>query len=928
MPPAEQRAREQIDSQLEAAGWAVQDHDRMNLAASKGVAVREFPLKSGQADYMLYADGRAIGVVEAKPRGHTLTGVETQSLQYTGNLPERLPYYRLPLPFSYETTGVETQFTNHLDPAPRSRPVFTFHRPEELMRLVKLGEKQLRANLREIPELDTRPLWPPQIEAIRNLEQSLAEDRPRSLIQMATGSGKTFVACNFCYRLIKHARAKRILFLVDRTNLGRQTLKEFQQFDSPHTQYKFTDEYNVQHLRSNALNPASKVAISTIQRLYSILQGEEEFDETGEQHSQFESSDRLNKEPMPVVYNPQLPIEWFDFIVVDECHRSIYNLWRQVLDYFDAFLIGLTATPTKQTIGFFNGNLVYEYGHEKAVADHVNVGYDVYRIHTQVSQGGATLASEPGLMVPRRDRRTREKRYAELDDDLTYTANQVNRDVVTESQMRQVVRTFRDRLSTDIFPGRREVPKTLVFAKNDNHAEDLVRVIREEFGKDNQFCQKITSQTTGRNPNELLNDFRTNYHPRIAVTVDMIATGTDVKPLECLLFMRNIRSASYFEQMKGRGVRVIKSDDLQGVTPDVKQKDRFVIVDAVGICDQDKTHSKPLDRKPSVNMDQLLNAVAEGQAGADVASTLGSRLSRLDRKLGEDEREPITEAAGGKTPTELVNDLLTAADPDTIDRQARQQFELPEGSEPTEDQLSQAEGETTRQALKPFYDPNLRDAINEGRRRASEQVIDEVTQDELVEVGFSEEAKENAQTLVTSFRQFIEENKDEIEALQLLYSQPYYLGLEYRHVKELAKALKRPPLSLPDQQPQRRLWQAFEQAEPDKVKASGGNALVDLIALVRHAIHPDQPLEPVGLTVHQRYEHWLAEKEAQGITFTDEQRRWLDAIEEHIATSLTIEPDDFEEVPFSQLGGLGKAHQLFGYRLNPLLEELNERLAA
>ena len=352
MPPAEQRAREQIDSQLEAAGWAVQDHDRMNLAASNGVAVREFPLKSGQADYMLYADGRAIGVVEAKPRGHTLTGVETQSLQYTGNLPERLPYYRLPLPFSYETTGVETQFTNHLDPAPRSRPVFTFHRPEELMRLVKLGEKQLRANLREIPELDTRPLWPPQIEAIRNLEQSLAEDRPRSLIQMATGSGKTFVACNFCYRLIKHARAKRILFLVDRTNLGRQTLKEFQQFDSPHTQYKFTDEYNVQHLRSNALNPASKVAISTIQRLYSILQGEEEFDETGEQHSQFESSDRLNKEPMPVVYNPQLPIEWFDFIVVDECHRSIYNLWRQVLDYFDAFLIGLTATPTSRPSAF------------------------------------------------------------------------------------------------------------------------------------------------------------------------------------------------------------------------------------------------------------------------------------------------------------------------------------------------------------------------------------------------------------------------------------------------------------------------------------------------------------------------------------------------------------------------------------------------
>ena len=304
---------------------------------------------------------------------------------------------------------------------------------------------------------------------------------------------------------------------------------------------------------------------------------------------------------MPVVYNPKVPIETFDFIIIDECHRSIYNVWRQVLEYFDAFLIGLTATPTAQTIGFFNGNLVQDYSHEKAVVDGVNVGYDVYRIETKVTKDGATLAKEPGQFVPHRDRRTRKKKLKELDDDLTYTANDLDRDVVAMDQIRLVVRTFRDRLFTEIFPGRTEVPKTLVFAKTDLHADDIVKVIREEFGRGNDFCQKITSKTTGKKPDDLLNEFRNSYNPRIAVTVDMIATGTDVKPLECLLFMRNINSASYFEQMKGRGCRVIKSDDLLSVTPDAKQKTHFVIVDAVGVCETDKTTSKPLDRKPSVS---------------------------------------------------------------------------------------------------------------------------------------------------------------------------------------------------------------------------------------------------------------------------------------------------------------------------------------
>ncbi len=622
----EEKSRIEIDAQLDQCGWIVQDYRRMNISAGHGVAIREFPLSTGEADYLLYLDAKAIGVVEAKPEGHSLKGVETQSGKYLDGLPANLPNYRIPLPFAYESTGGDTRFTNYIEPAARSRPVFTFHRPEELLRLVNL-DNQVRALLRQMPPLNSEKLWRVQSEAIGNLEHSLADNRPRSLIQMATGSGKTFTAVNSCYRLIKFAKAKRILFLVDRNNLGKQTLNEFQQFVSPYNGYKFNEEYTVQHLRKNTIDPASKVCITTIQRLYSILKGEEEFLEENEEGSLFETETSLIKEPLPVVYNAQMPIETFDFIVVDECHRSIYNIWRQVLDYFDASIIGLTATPTSQTIGFFNGNLVQEYTHEKAVADGVNVGYDVYRIETEISKSGAKLVREPGIFVPHRDRRTKQRKYKELDDDLTYTANQLDRDVVAENQIRLVIRTFKEKLS-EIFPDRSEVPKTLVFAKTDLHAEDVVRIIREEFGRGNEFCQKITSKS--HKPDELLQQLRTAYNPRIAVTVDMIATGTDVKPLECLLFLRNIRSLSYFEQMKGRGCRVVDPDTLQTVTPDARNKTHFVIVDAVGVCEDEKSATKPLDRKPSVALDKLLNLVAAGAADADLVSTLASRLARLE----------------------------------------------------------------------------------------------------------------------------------------------------------------------------------------------------------------------------------------------------------------------------------------------------------
>ena len=505
----EQDARATIDRLLEQAGWAVQNAGSLNLYASSGVAVREFPLKPGHgsADYLLYVNQKAAGVVEAKAEGATLTGVEVQSEKYSTGLPDNLPSHRRPLPFLYESTGAETQFTNRLDPEPRSRLVFSFHTPETMATWVGASEtpgtvpqrvneergdylapNNLRQRLQDMPPLDPLGLWSVQERAIRNLEESLAAGRPRALVQMATGSGKTFMACNQVYRLIKYSGARRVLFLVDRSNLGRQTLREFQGFTTPDEGRKFTELYNVQLLQSGRVDPVSRVCIATIQRVYSILKGEE-LDPEMEELSGFDLAP-LQREPAPVEYNPDIPIDTFDLIITDECHRSIYNLWRQVLEYFDAFIIGLTATPSKQTFGFFRQNLVMEYNHEQAVADGVNVDFDVYRIRTEITQQGSSV--DAGYYIDRRDRLTRKVRWEQLEEDLIYPANQLDREVVAEDQIRTVIQTFRDRLFTEIFPNRRDAPKTIIFAKDDSHADDIVRIVRQEFDKGNGFCQKIT----------------------------------------------------------------------------------------------------------------------------------------------------------------------------------------------------------------------------------------------------------------------------------------------------------------------------------------------------------------------------------------------------------------------------------------------------
>ena len=833
-----------------------------------------------------------------------------QSGRYVRILPPKVPHVAEPLPFAYESTGVETYFRDLRDPDSRSRRVFAFHRPETLLEWAGQADT-LRARLRKMPPLLTEKLRDCQTEAITNLEDSFRAARPRALIQMASGSGKTFAAVTFSYRLVKHADAKRVLFLVDRNTLGKQTLQEFQQYMTPDDGRKFTELYNVQRLTSNVIDPVNRVVVTTIQRLYSMLKGETEFDAENEELSVFEVPPKDAK-PLDVAYNPAFPIEMFDFIVTDECHRSIYHLWRQVLEYFDAFIIGLTATPSKQTLGFFNQNLVMEYGHERAVADRVNVGYDVYRIQTRISGEGSKV--DAGFYVDKRDKLTRKTRWELLDDDLEYPAEWLDRAVVAPDQIRTIIRTFRDKLFTEIFPGRTEVPKTLVFAKDDSHAEDIVRIMREEFGKGNDFCKKITYKTTGDTTENLIASFRNSYFPRVAVTVDMISTGTDIKPLECLLFMRDIRSSVYFEQMKGRGTRTIDSTMLRAVTPDVDHKDHFVIVDAVGVCESDKTDSRPLERKRSVPFDKLIGSVALGIRDEDTLTSLAGRLARLDAEIDDKERGEIEETAGGRSLRQIINGLFDAVDPDKQIEKAKELFKT---ENPSAEQVKKATEELAKVTCEVIDDPKFRNKVIEIKTKR-EQIIDNVSKDELTFAGADPQASVKARYVVDSFRKFVQENKDELTALQIIYSQPYgQRKLTYEAIKRLAEAIEKPPYFLTPEL----VWLAYQQLQKSKVKSAGPQKLLtNTVSLVRFAIGGVDVLEPFSETVSHRFSQWLAQ---QGTKFTPEQLEWLNMIKDHIATSLAIGIEDFENVPFNQKGGAIKAYQLFGQELNKIIEELN-----
>ena len=920
----EQQARDHIDAMLMAAGWLVQTQKQLNLSAGVGVAVTEVQTDAGIADYVLFVKGKAVGIIEAKreEEGQRLTQVEEQSASYAVSRIKHLK--NQPLPFVYESTGVLTRFTDYRDPKPRSRPVFHFHRPETLAEW--LGQaSNLRTRLQHIPALSPEDLRPAQIRAIENLEQSFKENRPRALIQMATGAGKTFTACTFVYRLLRYADAKRILFLVDTKNLGEQAEQEFLKFQPNDDNRKFTELYNVQRLRSSYIASDSQVCISTIQRLYSILKGEE-LDEALEQDNPNEAATAWQKQaPLPLEYTPKNPIEQFDFIIIDECHRSIYNLWRQVLEYYDAFLIGLTATPDQRTFGFFNQNVVSEYTFEESVADGVNVPYDVFLIETEITQQGAQLKANQ--LIEKREKLSRKKRWEHLDDELNYKPSALDKEVVNPSTIRAIVQAVKRSLP-QIFPdrfndkGEFEVPKMLIFAKTDSHANDIIDLVREEFAEGNDFCKKITYQAD-EDPKSVLNRFRNSWNPRIAVTVDMIATGTDVKPLEVLLFMRDVKSSNYFEQMKGRGTRSLSFDDLQKVSQTAKHtKTHFVIMDAVGATKSRKTDSRPLERKPTTPLKDLLSAVAFGSTDEDLLTTLANRLIRLNRQLQTDEQAQVVALSQGQTLTQMVKQLLNAYDPDA--QEERAQVLLVQDSTLTPSQAEVLAQEVLAQeAVQPF-NAELNGFLVRVQQ-VHEQIMDTVNQDKVIFADWDKTKTDNAQQVVQSFEAFLLAHRDEITALQIFYNQPYRRReVTFAMVKELLALLKRDkPLLSPHY-----VWEAYAQLDAVPV-AKPEQELVALVSLLRRVTGLDGVLTPFGEQVNRNFQRWILQQNAgQHNKFSVEQVEWLRMLRDHVASSFHVEVDDLDYTPFDGLGGRGRMYQLFGDEMLAVMDELNEVLVA
>lgn len=647
--------------------------------------------------------------------------------------------------------------------------------------------------------------------------------------------------------------------------------------------------------------------------MYSILK-EEDLDESTEEESFNEYVTADSKAPKEVVYNEKYPPEFFDCIIIDECHRSIYNVWQQVLTYFDAFLVGLTATPDKRTFAFFNENVVSEYRREQAIIDGVNVGEDIFLIETEVSQKGGHILKR---VIEYRDRLSREKRWEQMDEDLDYDKNKLDKDVVNPSQIRTVIKTFKENLFTSLFPRRKEVPKTLIFAKTDSHADDIINIVREEFGEGNEFCKKITYSV--ENAEDTLSSFRNDYYPRIAVTVDMIATGTDVKPLECLIFMRDVRSKNYFEQMVGRGTRTICVDDLQKVTPSATEnKDHFVIVDAVGVTKSKKSETRSLERKPTVSMKELMMNVALGDKSEDTLTSLANRISRLDKQMTDKEHKEFKKNVGTSA-RDLANNLLNAFDEDVIAEKAKS---LIMSDVPTQQDLEKAQKELLNEATKPFYNPDNRNFI-ENIRRSHDQVIDTVNLDSVVYAGFDSQREENADKVITTFREFIEENKDEIIALRIIYNENYKdRPMVIEQLKSLYEKLKKKNITV------ERLWDCYYIKFTNKVKRGTVAQLTDLISIIRFEIGATDELTSFADRVNANFKEWTFRKNAGYSQFTEEQMEWLRLIKDHIISSLSILDEDLDYTPFDHKGGLLGFYEAFGDNYKNILNEMNVALVA
>lgn len=934
----EAKARLVIDEKLKLAGWVIQDLQHANIYAKLGVAVREFPTVDGhEVDYALFIDGAPVGVIEAKEdnEGLHLTSVhDTQNMDYVKTGLKYHEEEKGEMRFIYEATSILTQFTDLKDPEPRSRKIFSFHRPETLKKWIEDYNREkatLRGRLLHFPELPVDGFRKCQIEAITNLEKSFGENHPRALIHMATGAGKTFTAITNSYRLLKDAKAKRILFLVDTKQLGEQAETEYKNYTPYDSQEKLASLYNITRIQTSNISSETQICISTIQRLYSMLSGEikdipDDIDE--------EDAHNNTKVIREVQYNKDYPPEFFDFIIIDECHRSIYNVWRQVLEYFDAFLIGLTATPSNDTYGFFNQNIVSEYTHEQACEDDVNVGaLGTYYIETKITKNGGRIPTIE-RQVEVRDKRTRKQRWEECEEDIVYSATDLDKSVVNKSQIRTIITAFRDNWQKwEYFKMRKELPKTLIFAKDDSHADDIVTILREVFGKGNDFCKKITYKSDTEDKG-LLYSFRNEYYPRVAVTVNKIATGTDVKAIEILLFMRDIRSENYYEQMLGRARRTMSEEELKQCTPDaISKKLGYVIVDAVGVTKSEKTKGNRKcggESKPYVSFKKLLNGIAMGDISDETLTTAGTRLEHLNNVMSEKERNDFKKLTDGKELKQVASELKHVYNEDEI--QADIQTAFSDFEKLSEDEQIKIRKDIiknrAKSATKPICDLKVRTFLF-NISNTNDQTIDPAI-DKILSQGFEDDIEKNKEKIRNTFKEFLVKYRDEITALQIIYNQDY----RNRHLTEqLIKELYEKMISYSSSLNDKMLFYAYNEHVK---KNSTLSQLIDIVQIIKFEWNQIPEIYPFADLVRKNYKEWIFERNqnkqgtrgAGNTPFTAEQMQWLELIKEYIAINASIIPQAFRFGKFLEMGGGVKYAQVFGSEAKQILNELNSRLVA
>ena len=851
----EEKARIKIDQMFEDAGWKVVDRDFYSPTLT-AVAIREGLLEGNkEADYFLFINGIAVGILEAKRKEVDVASnnVSEQAAIYVRGVPNYYKAYSRPLPIIYQSNGEKTFFRDFRNKDGDLIELNRIYTPKEIVKM--LGIKDFYAGL---PTLKTKGLRDCQYEAITELENSFRVGQNKALIVLATGAGKTYTACLAAYRLLAYTPMKRILFLVDRNNLGKQAEGEFGMFRLTENGDPFNTIFTVNRIKSAKIPSDSNVVISTIQRLFSLLTGQEIVDNDDDENT-------ITGE-VQLTENMVLPPDFFDLIIIDECHRSIYGNWKKVLEYFNtAKLIGLTATPVPETKAFFNNNIVVNYTLEQSIIDGVNVDARIYRIKTEATENGGAILK--GDKVKRETRYTGKIEMVRNEETKNYTKEELNRSIINPAQIKLVLKTYRDAVYTEMFtdpkrePNMDYLPKTLIFALNEVHANNIVHIAKEVFGRaDDKFVQKITYSSG--DSNELIRQFRNDKEFRIAVTCTLVATGTDVKPLEVLIFMRDVASEPLYIQMKGRGVRTIGDEQLRNVTPNAFSKDFFFLVDAVGITESPKTTASPSDSEPvqTITLKRLLELLTHGNVNDDYLRLIAARLARINHKCTDKHREEFRKLAyiGMQEISAVIFDAL-------------EKNELPP-------YVSIDEPNLERKALvAPLtHHPEARQYLLILAAGFIETLMP--GEDNLISKGFSEE---EAKDVTSSFEKYCDEHKDEIEALRIIYNNDGE-PLTYTMLRDLENKLKLANNKFNTS----RLWNCYTIVNPQSVKKHSTKeekeALTNIIQLVRFANHQIETLESLYPSAQQRFNLWYGQVQR---TVTESQITIIRQIVDYIASN-------------------------------------------